>query len=57
VIGIVGERHEGQRNLKRDDARQAGALYTTHSRTVNDVIQYVLYHRAIGCPPDQLGAP
>ena len=26
--------------------RASGTLYTTHSRTVNDMIQYVLYHRA-----------
>ncbi len=32
---------------KGEKARQAsGTLYTTHSRTVNDMIQYVLYHGA-----------
>ena len=32
---------------KGEKTRQAsGTLYTTHSRTVNDMIQYVLYHRA-----------
>jgi len=32
---------------KSEKTRQAsGTLYTTHSRTVNDMIQYVLYHRA-----------
>ena len=25
---------------------KSGTLYTTYSRTVNDMIQYVLYHRA-----------
>jgi hypothetical protein len=35
-------------STKRDETRKAtGALYTAHSRTVNDMIQYVLYHRAI----------
>jgi hypothetical protein len=33
---------------KREQTRQAtGALCTSHSRTINDMIQYVLYHRAI----------
>jgi hypothetical protein len=32
---------------RSEKTRQAsGTLYTTHSRTVNDMIQYVLYHRA-----------
>ena len=32
---------------KSEKTRQAsGTLYTTHSRTINDMIQYVLYHRA-----------
>ena len=32
---------------KSEKTRQAsGTLYTTHSRTMNDMIQYVLYHRA-----------
>ena len=32
---------------KNEKTRQAsGTLYTTHSRTINDTIQYVLYHRA-----------
>ena len=32
---------------KNEKTRQtSGTLYTTHSRTVNDMIQYVLYHRA-----------
>ena len=32
---------------KRDDTRkEAGALYATHSRTVNDMIQYVLFHHS-----------
>jgi hypothetical protein len=32
---------------KSEKTRQAsGALYGSHSRTINDMIQYVLYHRA-----------
>jgi hypothetical protein len=32
---------------KSEKIRQAsGTLFTTHSRTINDMIQYVLYHRA-----------
>ena len=38
---------------KREKIRQAsGTLFTTHSRTINDMIQYVLYHRAFN--PEQL---
>lgn len=33
---------------KRAQTRKAtGDLYTNHSRTINDMIQYVLYHRAL----------
>jgi hypothetical protein len=36
---------------KRDETRNAtGALYTAHSRNINDMIQYVLYHAAIESP-------
>jgi hypothetical protein len=32
---------------KSEKTRQAsGALYNSHSRTINDMIQYALYHRA-----------
>ena len=32
---------------RSEKTRQAsGTLYTTHCRTINDMIQYVLYHRA-----------
>jgi hypothetical protein len=34
---------------KRDQTRKATSdLYTAHSRTVNDMIQYALYHRGFG---------
>ena len=37
---------------KREKSRQAsGTLFTTHSRTINDMIQYVLYHRAFNPEP------
>ena len=37
---------------KREKTRQAsGTLFTTHSRTINDMIQYVLYHRALNPEP------
>jgi hypothetical protein len=37
---------------KREKIRQAsGTLFTTHSRTINDMIQYVLYHRAFNPEP------
>ncbi len=37
---------------KRETIRQAsGTLFTTHSRTINDMIQYVLYHRAFNPEP------
>ena len=37
---------------KRERTRQAsGTLFTTHSRTINDMIQYVLYHRALNPEP------
>jgi hypothetical protein len=33
---------------KGEKTRQAaGAVYTSHSRTMNDMIQYVLYHRGV----------
>jgi hypothetical protein len=39
---------------KRAETRNAtGALFTAHSRTLNDMIQYVLYHSATAA----LGAP
>ena len=37
---------------KRETIRQAsGTLFTTHSRTINDMIQYVLYRRAFNPEP------
>jgi hypothetical protein len=52
VMGIIGQLFSLfaiNTATKRDDTRkETGALYTAHSRTVNDMIQYVLYHRAIG---------
>ena len=37
---------------KREKIRRAsGTLFTTHSRTVNDMIQYVLYDRAFNPEP------
>jgi hypothetical protein len=53
VMGAIGQLFSLfaiNATTKRDETRKAtGALYTAHSRTINDMImiQYVLYHRAI----------
>jgi hypothetical protein len=51
VMGSIGQRFSLfaiNAATKRDGTRKAtGDLYTGHSRTINDMIQYVLYHRAI----------
>ena len=51
VMGTIGQLFSLfaiNATTKRDETRKAiGALYTAHSRTINDMIQYVLYQRAI----------
>lgn len=51
VMGAIGQLFSLfaiNATTKRDETRKAtGALYTAHGRTINDMIQYVLYHRAI----------
>jgi hypothetical protein len=51
VMGIIGQLFSLfaiNTATKRDDTRKKTvAIYAGYSRTVNDIIQYVLYHRAI----------